>query len=111
MTMITPSYLGETIEYSSLHACRSTLEDPTVASSNPDTQWTYRIDYTPRSADTFTARYLHDRSVLTPDFFTNGGALPGFETHRAAPPSLAKAAGRTSSHRTCSTSFALPKPA
>ena len=31
MTMITPSYLGETIEYSSLHACRSTLEDPTQA--------------------------------------------------------------------------------
>ena len=29
MTMITQSYLGETIEYSSLHACRSTLEDPT----------------------------------------------------------------------------------
>ena len=32
MTMITPSYLGETIEYSSLHACRSTLEDPTANS-------------------------------------------------------------------------------
>ena len=32
MTMITPSYLGETIEYSSLHACRSTLEDPTLLS-------------------------------------------------------------------------------
>ena len=32
MTMITPSYLGETIEYSSLHACRSTLEDPTPQS-------------------------------------------------------------------------------
>ena len=32
MTMITPSYLGETIEYSSLHACRSTLEDPTFIS-------------------------------------------------------------------------------
>ena len=31
MTMITPSYLGETIEYSSLHACRSTLEDPNPA--------------------------------------------------------------------------------
>ena len=28
MNMITPSYLGETIEYSRLHACRSTLEDP-----------------------------------------------------------------------------------
>ena len=35
MTMITPSYLGETIEYSSLHACRSTLEDPTLL-------WMYR---------------------------------------------------------------------
>ena len=34
MTMITPSYLGETIEYSSLHACRSTLEDPTILWSN-----------------------------------------------------------------------------
>ena len=33
MTMITPSYLGETIEYSSLHACRSTLEDPTTIAS------------------------------------------------------------------------------
>ena len=33
MTMITPSYLGETIEYSSLHACRSTLEDPTQNTS------------------------------------------------------------------------------
>ena len=36
MTMITPSYLGETIEYSSLHACRSTLEDPTDGPSVPD---------------------------------------------------------------------------
>ena len=37
MTMITPSYLGETIEYSSLHACRSTLEDPTGRANVPDT--------------------------------------------------------------------------
>ena len=35
MTMITPSYLGETIEYSSLHACRSTLEDPTRPRARP----------------------------------------------------------------------------
>ena len=35
MTMITPSYLGETIEYSSLHACRSTLEDPTSFGRDP----------------------------------------------------------------------------
>ena len=37
MTMITPSYLGETIEYSSLHACRSTLEDPTFTDGNFET--------------------------------------------------------------------------
>ena len=36
MTMITPSYLGETIEYSSLHACRSTLEDPTPLDPGED---------------------------------------------------------------------------
>ena len=36
MTMITPSYLGETIEYSSLHACRSTLEDPTEFSAGDE---------------------------------------------------------------------------
>ena len=36
MTMITPSYLGETIEYSSLHACRSTLEDPTLVRHGDD---------------------------------------------------------------------------
>ena len=36
MTMITPSYLGETIEYSSLHACRSTLEDPTQEYTESD---------------------------------------------------------------------------
>ena len=35
MTMITPSYLGETIEYSSLHACRSTLEDPMCQGLDP----------------------------------------------------------------------------
>ena len=42
MTMITPSYLGETIEYSSLHACRSTLEDPTEKLSKRDRGLTLR---------------------------------------------------------------------
>ena len=39
MTMITPSYLGETIEYSSLHACRSTLEDPTSVHDPANYAW------------------------------------------------------------------------
>ena len=64
MTMITPSYLGETIEYSSLHACRSTLEDPTAnafqawtpaltkaalnfqLSQNDPGSWAHNFDYT-----------------------------------------------------------------
>ena len=41
MTMITPSYLGETIEYSSLHACRSTLEDPTEEASYHEGETTH----------------------------------------------------------------------
>ena len=43
MTMITPSYLGETIEYSSLHACRSTLEDPSRELAPPIYRAVYRI--------------------------------------------------------------------
>jgi outer membrane receptor protein involved in Fe transport len=61
---------------------------PSVAEQSPDTQWTYRIDYTPTAKDTFTARYLHDRSSLTPDFFTNGAALPGFDTYQGGPSEL-----------------------
>ena len=44
MTMITPSYLGETIEYSSLHACRSTLEDPTQPSAKDLEEFAEYVD-------------------------------------------------------------------
>ena len=43
MTMITPSYLGETIEYSSLHACRSTLEDPTGKTRRDCSNYRFRF--------------------------------------------------------------------
>ena len=51
MTMITPSYLGETIEYSSLHACRSTLEDPTTDGgtlyvADPEASAVRAVDFT-----------------------------------------------------------------
>jgi hypothetical protein len=59
-----------------------TFERPPTPEQSPDTQWTYRIDYTPWAKDTFTARYLHDRSSLTPDFFTNGTSLPGFDSQQ-----------------------------
>jgi outer membrane receptor protein involved in Fe transport len=68
------------------------LRRPSVPQSNPDTQWTYRIDFTPNQKDVFTARYLHDRSSLTPDFFTNGGALPGFDTYQGGPSELGQGA-------------------
>ena len=51
-----------------------------AAQKAPDTQWFYRVDWLPTSSDTFYFRYLHDRSSLSPDFFTNNTALPGFDT-------------------------------
>ena len=65
MTMITPSYLGETIEYSSLHACRSTLEDPT---------WAVTVVLAASSGDLHVADLTVDDAgnitpVLGPDHF------------------------------------------
>ncbi|WP_213805265.1 carboxypeptidase regulatory-like domain-containing protein [Granulicella sp. dw_53] len=56
--------------------------------SNPDTQWTYRVDFNPREKDNFSFRYLHDRQSLTPDFFNNGSALVGFDTQQGGPTEL-----------------------
>ena len=61
MTMITPSYLGETIEYSSLHACRSTLEDPMHASDRKVDLALLRID-----AKDLPALELADSTALKP---------------------------------------------
>ncbi len=61
---------------------------PSEPESSPDTQWTYKIDFIPRSADTFSVRYLHDRASLSPDFFNNGTALPGFDTIQGGPSEL-----------------------
>ena len=61
---------------------------PNVAQSQPNTQWSYRVDFTPHTADTFTARYLHDRGSLTPDFFTNPSSLPGFDSMQGGPSEL-----------------------
>jgi hypothetical protein len=68
------------------------FQRPPTPEQNPDSQWTYRIDFTPTGRDTFTARYLHDRSSLTPDFFTNGTSLPGFDTLQGGPSELGQGA-------------------
>jgi hypothetical protein len=66
------------------------FQRPNAALSNPDTQWTYRIDYKPWDKDSFSARYIHDRSSLSPDFFANGNALAGFDTQQGGPSELAE---------------------
>ena len=61
MTMITPSYLGETIEYSSLHACRSTLEDPTC---HPQTIAVLRTRAEPLGIEIVVSDEADDRKVF-----------------------------------------------
>ena len=56
--------------------------------NSPDTQWMYRVDFTPRTQDAFSFRYLHDRASLSPDFFNNGAALVGFDTQQGGPTEL-----------------------
>ncbi len=58
---------------------------PKPASLQPDTQWTYKIDYNPHAADNFFFRYVHDRSSLTPDLFANPNADIGFDTYQGGP--------------------------
>jgi hypothetical protein len=58
------------------------FQRPPVPQQSPDTQWTYRVDWLPRPSDTLYIRYLHDRSLLTPDFFNNPTSLPGFDTNQ-----------------------------
>ena len=68
MTMITPSYLGETIEYSSLHACRSTLEDPTArigeAAKRMDNLIIDALDYAKLSDQAMELRVVDTGALL-----------------------------------------------
>ncbi len=66
------------------------FQRPPVDQEEPDTQWMYRIDFIPRSADTFTFRYLHDRSNFTPDLGLNTSGLPGFDGEVGGPSELAQ---------------------
>ncbi len=66
----------------------SFYQRPSASESSPDTQWMYRIDFIPRSQDSFSFRYLHDRASLSPDFFNNGYALAGFDTEQGGPTEL-----------------------
>ena len=75
MTMITPSYLGETIEYSSLHACRSTLEDPTTRVSSNSSR--FGVRGTESLGGGLNAIFQIESSI---NGDTNAGNLGGRET-------------------------------
>lgn len=64
------------------------FQRPNAPELNPDTQWMYRIDYTPWQKDHFDFRYLHDRTSLSPDFGNNPNALAGFDTEQSGPTEL-----------------------
>lgn len=64
------------------------FQRPFPSANKPDTQWTYRIDYTPWAKDSFMARYLHDRASSNPDFLNSPGALIGFDTEQGGPAEL-----------------------
>jgi outer membrane receptor protein involved in Fe transport len=66
------------------------FQRPNQAEVSPDTQWMYRVDYTPWEKDSLSFRYLHDRTSLTPDFFNNPNALAGFDTEQGGPTELAE---------------------
>lgn len=65
------------------------FQRPFPSQQNPDTQWSYRVDFKPSANDTLFVRYLHDRSSFSPDFFANaaGGAL-GLDTYQGGPSEL-----------------------
>ena len=61
------------------------FERPPVPQQEPDTQWLYRVDFTPRPKDSFSVRYLHDRSSFNPDLGLNTSGLPGFDGEVGGP--------------------------
>ncbi len=61
------------------------FQRPPVAQQEPETQWLYRIDFIPSAKDTFSVRYLHDRSNFNPYLPLNSSGLPGFDAEFGGP--------------------------
>ncbi len=64
------------------------FQRPAPSANRPDTQWTYKINYTPWEKDSFSARYIHDRSSSNPDFTNSPGAFTGLDTQQGGPSEL-----------------------
>ena len=61
------------------------FQRPPIAQQQPETQWLYRIDFIPSAKDSFSFRYLHDRSNFDPYLPLNTSGLPGFDTEVGGP--------------------------
>jgi carboxypeptidase family protein len=59
------------------------LVRPAPAQDNPNTQWTVKIDFTPRAADSISGRYIRNVGSLTPDFFNFPTSLPGLDPQQS----------------------------
>ena len=66
------------------------FERPPVAQQEPETQWLYRIDFIASAKDTFSFRYLHDRSNFNPYLALNTSGLPGFDAEVGGPAEIAQ---------------------
>lgn len=63
------------------------FQRPSVPQQSTNTQWTYRVDWTPRQQDSLGFRYLHSRNRLSPDF-GNNLSLTGFDSQQGGPVEL-----------------------
>ena len=63
------------------------FQRPATPQQNTNTQWTYRVDWTPHQKDSLAFRYLHSRNFLTPDF-GNNSSLTGFDSQQGGPVEL-----------------------
>jgi hypothetical protein len=52
---------------------------PAPAQLNPNLQWTTKIDFTPRPADSISGRYIRNSGNLTPDFANFPTSTPGLD--------------------------------
>jgi hypothetical protein len=66
------------------------FQRPAVAQQEPETQWLYRIDFIPSAKDSFSFRYLHDRSNFNPYLALNTSGLPGFDAEVGGPAEIAQ---------------------
>jgi hypothetical protein len=56
-----------------------------VPIAGDDRDWNVRLDWHMGPNDTLSGSYLRDDSSLSPDFFTNAGALPPYDTEQGGP--------------------------